>query len=98
MVLSKDNVTEEGTVATREQMTIDERYKYLRLMNKRYWAADKKGRSQLLTEMEEVTGYHRKSLNRLIRGRLKRKRRRRQRGRTYGPEVDDAIRVISERI
>ena len=83
-------------MATKEEMTIDERYKYLRLMQKRYWAADKYGRSSLLNEMAKVTGLHRKSLNRLIRGRLKRKRRRRQRGRTYGPEVDDAIRVMSE--
>lgn len=77
-------------------MTVDERYKYLRLVQGRYWAADRSGRSRLLDEIEEVTGLHRKSLIRLLRGRLKRKRRRRQRGRTYGAEVDDALRVISE--
>ena len=83
-------------MATKERMTIEERYKYLRLVQERYWAADKQGRSRLLSEMEEVTGLHRKSLIRLMRGRLERKRRRRQRGRTYGLEVDDALRVISE--
>jgi len=83
-------------VAAKESMTLDERYKYLRLMQDRYWAADKKGRSRLLDEMAEVTGLHRKSLIRLIRGEVKRKKRRKQRGRSYGPEVDDAIRVISE--
>jgi hypothetical protein len=46
--------------------------------------------------MEAITGLHRKSLIRLISGSLERKPRRKQRGRTYGPEVDDALRVISE--
>jgi hypothetical protein len=39
---------------------------------------------------------HRKSLLRLLKGNLARRRRCRQRGPTYGPEVDDALRVISE--
>ena len=46
--------------------------------------------------MEAVTELHRKSLIRLMKGSLERKGRRRQRGRTYGPEVDDALRVIAE--
>ena len=83
-------------MATKEMMTIDERYKYLRLMQERYWAESKGERSRLLDEMGEVTELHRKSLIRLMRGGLERKRRRRQRGRTYGAEVDDALRVISE--
>ena len=83
-------------MATKEMMTIDERYKYLRLMQERYWAGSKGERSRLLDEMGEVTELHRKSLIRLMRGGLERKRRRRQRGRTYGAEVDDAFRVISE--
>ena len=83
-------------MATKEMMTIDERYKYLRLMQERYWAGSKGERSRLLDEMGEVTELHRKSLIRLMRGGLERKRRRRQRGRTYGAEVDDALRVISE--
>jgi hypothetical protein len=83
-------------VATKERMTIEERYKYLRIMQERYWAGGRKERGQLLNEMEEMTELHRKSLIRLMRGRLERKRRRRQRGRTYGTEVDDALRVISE--
>ena len=77
-------------------MTVNERYKYLRLVQERYWAAGRTERSSLLNELEEVTGLHRKSRIRLLRGGLERKRRRRQRGRTYGPEVDDALRVISE--
>jgi hypothetical protein len=46
--------------------------------------------------MEQVTGLHRKYLIELMRGDLKRKPRRRRRGRSYGPEVDDALRVIYE--
>jgi hypothetical protein len=79
-----------------DEMTIDERFKYLRKMKKRYVDAGRKERGHLLDEMEAVTGLHRKSLIRLINGNLKRKPRHRQRGRTYGPEVDDALRVIAE--
>ena len=46
--------------------------------------------------MEAITGLHRKSLIRLMSGSLQRKRRLKQRGRTYGREVDDALRVISD--
>jgi hypothetical protein len=79
-----------------DEMTIDERFKYLRKMKKRYINAGRKERGHLLNEMEAITGLHRKSLIRLINGNLKRRPRRRQRGRTYGPEVDDALRVIAE--
>jgi hypothetical protein len=79
-----------------DEMTIDERRKYLRKMQKRYWQADRKERGRLLDEMETVTELHRKSLIRLMKGDLTRKPRRRQRSRTYGPEVDDALRVIAE--
>lgn len=83
-------------MSTEEQMTIDERYKYLRMMQKRYRKAGRPERSQLLGEMQIVTQFHRKSLVRLMKGELTRKPRRRQRGRKYGPEVDDALRVIAE--
>jgi hypothetical protein len=43
-----------------------------------------------------VTGLHRKNLIRLLAGQVERRRRHQQRGRSYGPEVDDALRVISE--
>ncbi len=79
-----------------DEMTIDERRQYLRKMKKRYTQAHRKGRGQLLDEIEVVTGLHRKSLIRLMNGSLERKPRRKQRGRTYGPEVDDALRLISE--
>lgn len=78
------------------EMTIDERRKYLRKVQKRYWPASYKERGQLLDEMEAITGLHRKSLIRLMHSDLERRSRRKQRGRTYGAEVDDALRVISE--
>jgi IS30 family transposase len=79
-----------------DAMTIDERRKYLKIMRPRYKAADRRGRGALLDEMEQVTGLDRKTLIRLMHGSLERKPRQRQRGRTYGPEVDDALRVIAE--
>lgn len=83
-------------MATEDNMTIDERYKYLRKMQKRYLKADRQERSSLLDEMQQVTDLHRKSLVRLMNGVIARTPRRRQRGRTYGPAVDDALRVIVE--
>jgi len=79
-----------------DRMTIGERRKYLRKMQERYLIADRSGRGQLLDEMQSVTGLHRKSLIRLMTGNLTRTPRRRQRGRVYGPNVDDAVRVIAE--
>jgi hypothetical protein len=79
-----------------DRMTIDERRKYLRKMQERYLQADRKERGQLLDEMEAVTELHRKSLIRLMKSSLVRQPRCRQRSRTYGPEVDDALRVIAE--
>jgi hypothetical protein len=79
-----------------DKMTIDERRKYLHTMRKRYVDAPRKGRTQLLDEMEAVTGMHRKALIRLMKGPLARKGRVKQRGKGYGPEVDDALRIIAE--
>jgi hypothetical protein len=79
-----------------DKMTVNERRKYLERMKKRYEQADRKGKGRLLTEMERYTGMHRQSLIRLMNGALQRKRRCRERGRVYGPEVDDALRVIDE--
>ena len=49
-------------MSNEEEMTIDERWKYLRKMKKRYVEADRKEQGRLLDEMEAVTGMHRKSL------------------------------------
>jgi IS30 family transposase len=79
-----------------DRMTIDERRKYLRMMKKRYAQADRKEQGRLLDEMGAVTGLHRKSVIRLMNGNLARKRRLKQREKSYGPEVDDALRIIAE--
>jgi hypothetical protein len=79
-----------------EKMTLNERRKYLGLIKKRYLKASKFERGRLLDEMEAITALHRKSLIRLMSGSLERKTRHKGRGRTYGPEVDDALRVISD--
>ena len=83
-------------MSTEEKMTIDERYKYLCCMKRRYRKAKRKERSRLLDEIEAVTGLHRKSLIRLIHSSLQRKGRRRERGPTYGPQVQHALWVIAE--
>jgi hypothetical protein len=65
-----------------EKMTIDERRKYLRKMQKRYAKANRKEKGRLLDKMEQVTELKCKYLIGLMKGSLKRKRRRKQRGRT----------------
>ena len=51
MVLSNDNVAE-GAMPNEKRMTIDERFKYLRIMQKQYRKGKRKERSQLLDQME----------------------------------------------
>ena len=80
-----------------EQMTIDERYKYLRIKQKRYGKASRSERSQMLDEMQQVTELGRKTLIRhMHRKKIVRRPRRNQRGKAYGAAVDDALRVIAE--
>lgn len=74
-------------MSNNEQMTIDERRKYLRMVKKRYVKADRKTKGQLLDEMEAITALDRKTLIRLMNGSLERKPRRRERGATYGPQA-----------
>lgn len=80
-----------------QEMTIEERRKYLGRMQRRYQTADRTGRGALLDEMAAVTSLHRKSLVRLLApGGLSRRARTRQRGRVYAAAMDDALRVIWE--
>jgi hypothetical protein len=95
MVHSIEDVTE-GAMSDDETMSLKERRKYLRRMQRRYRTASRLECSSLLDEMREVTGLHRKSLIRLMNGDLARKPRIRQRGRTYGIQVHRALKVISE--
>jgi hypothetical protein len=83
-------------MSTDDEMTINERWKYLRLMQPRYLRASRRERSKLLDEMQAVTKKDRKTLIRRMRSDLERKPRKKQRGKTYGADVDDALRVIYE--
>lgn len=78
-----------------EAMNIDERRKYIHKMWGRYREASKTEKGELLDEIEAVIGMHRKAIIRLLNGRLSRKKRSCERGRAYGVEVDDAVRVIA---
>jgi len=78
-----------------EPMNVNERRKYIHKMWKRYREGNKQEKGYLLNEIEAVTGLHRKSIVRTINGRLSRKKRSKERGREYGVDVDDAIRVIA---
>jgi hypothetical protein len=77
-------------------MSIDERRKYLHKMKPLYYQATRSQRSALLTEMQAVTGLHRKSLIRLLHSDLRRKQRRRQRGPTYTQATQEVIRQCAE--
>lgn len=80
-----------------ERMTVNERRKCLKRMQSRYLSGTREERSRLLDELVVLTGLHRKSVVRLLKGSsLERQPRRRQRGREYGAAVDDALRVIWE--
>ena len=81
-----------------EQMSIDERRKYLKLVSSRYTRAGRRERGELLTEMGEVTGLHRKSLTRLMNmPSLERAPKKpRLRRRRYGSAVADVVRVVWE--
>jgi hypothetical protein len=82
---------------TEDQMTVNERRKYLKLMRPRYQKANRGEQSDLLSEMEQVTGLHRKSLLRLLHAQtLERKKRSKGRGRTYGLAVEQVILVVWE--
>jgi len=83
-------------MADDEKMSIHERDKYLRKMQKRYRKADRHTRGKLLDEMQTVTELHRKSLIRLMGSNIRRKPQVGRRGPTYGPQVEHGLRVISE--
>jgi hypothetical protein len=79
-------------MATEDEMTLDERRKYLKRMKVRYMKAKREERSVLLSEMEQVTGMHRKSLTRLLHAQsLERKKRQSPRCRSYGKAVEEVI-------
>jgi hypothetical protein len=83
-------------VSTEPHMSIAEKRKYLMIQKRRYEKASRPERSHLLDEMMAVTGLNRKYLIQLLRTDLARKPRQRQRGRSYGQEVEKALLVVAE--
>lgn len=70
---------------TEDEMNVKDRRIYLKQMKKRYVRATRAQRGGLLSEMEQVTGLHRKSLTRLMHASsLERQPRMKQRARSYG--------------
>jgi hypothetical protein len=86
------------TMSSDDRMSIDERRKYLKLVAPRYVQAGRVERGRLLSEMVAVTGLHRKSLIRLLRGRTLERvaRKPRVRRRRYGAAVAVVVRVVWE--
>lgn len=82
-------------MSEQDPMNVNERRKYMHKMWGRYRKANKVEKGKLLNEIEQVTGMHRKAIIRVLNGQLSRKKRYRQRGKTYGVDVDDAVRVIA---
>ena len=83
-------------MSTEPSMSINERRKYLMIQKRRYQKASRPERTHLLDEMMTVTGLSRKYLIQLLRTNLERKPRQRQRGRSYGQEVEKALLVVAE--
>lgn len=80
-----------------ESMTVDERYKYLRILHQRYDGADRPTRATLLTEAQAMTGLSRKYLCHLLnRPGPIRRRRMRQRGPHYSGQALHAVAVVAE--
>ena len=79
-------------MSPRDEMTIDERRKYVKLMAPRHQKAKRTECSQLLSEMEQVSKLHRKHLIRLLNGQsLDRKKRKTTRSHSYGLEVERVV-------
>lgn len=84
-------------MATEEKMDVKERFKYLRMMKRRYEKADHKTKGRLLDEMEAITSLHRKHLIVRMNGPgPRRRKRRRERSRHYGEDVEEAIAIIAD--
>ena len=81
-----------------ERMSVNERRKYLKLVVARYAKSRRKERGQLLTEMGEVTGLHRKSLIRLmgLPSLERSSNRKRLKVRRYDTAVGDVVRIVWE--
>lgn len=82
---------------TEKRLTVQDRHTYLLVMKDQYaQATSRAARSALLEQMVAYTGLHRKSLLRLLHQPLERQPRQRQRGKSYGPEVQAAVLTIAD--
>ena len=73
-------------------MNVNDRRKYLQVRKQAYQQAGRADRSRMLSEMEQETGLHRKSLLRLLHApSLRRQRRSTPRPRTYGAATEQVI-------
>ena len=77
-------------------MSCSSRREYLAVKQKEYLGASRRERSAILDEMVKTTTMNRKYLIQLMGGELRRKPRRRERGRTYGEEVEEAVLFVAE--
>ncbi|MRR29931.1 integrase, partial [bacterium] len=77
-------------------MTVQDRNQHLKNEQELYREAGRRKKGEMLTHLHDVTGLGRKTLITKLGSDLKSKPRHKQRGRNYGPEVDDAIRVVWE--
>jgi len=84
-------------MGSEEKMTVDERYKYLRVLHRRYENASREERGRLLDEAAAITGLERKYLCHLLNqeGPI-RKERERQRSVVYDGEVRGAVRIVAD--
>lgn len=83
-------------MTTEDEMTLKERNKYLRGIQSRYTQAPNRAvKSALLDEAQKVTGLNRDYLIQKLRHPIHRRARSRERGRTYGGEVDAALAQIA---
>jgi len=82
---------------TTEDLSVDERYKCLRKIQKEYREADRRTKSRLLDQACFLTDLHRKyvitCLNKLN---LERHKRNRERTRTYGADVEHVVGVVAD--
>jgi hypothetical protein len=95
MLPSHENVIE-GSVSmpkpTSEPMNVNDRHKYLQVRKPLYQRARRADRSRMLSEMEQGTGLHRKSLLRLLHvPSLARRKRATPRPRIYGLATEQVI-------
>ena len=81
-----------------KKMGLDSRIEYLWTMKVRYRAAGRSEKTRLLDEMEKMTGLHRKYLIARMNGPgpKRKKPRSRERGRTYGKEVAEALYFVAD--